>query len=124
MLAFYGEQVDVLVCTTIIENGLDVPNVNTILVDDAHKLGLAQLYQLRGRVGRSVRQAYAYLLYRYPEQMTSEAEERLRAIEEFSELGSGFRLALRDLEMRRRLSRESGPATWRACPRWICPWRR
>ena len=100
MLAFYGEQVDVLVCTTIIENGLDVPNVNTILVDDAHKLGLAQLYQLRGRVGRSVRQAYAYLLYRYPEQMTSEAEERLRAIEEFSELGSGFRLALRDLEIR------------------------
>jgi len=100
MLAFYAEQFDVLVCTTIIENGLDVPNVNTIIVDDAHKLGLAQLYQLRGRVGRSVRQAYAYLLYKYPDQMTPEAEERLKAIEEFSELGSGFRLALRDLEIR------------------------
>jgi len=100
MPAFYAEQVDVLVCTTIIENGLDVPNVNTIIVDDAHRLGLAQLYQLRGRVGRSVRQAYAYLLYRYSEQMTPDAEERLQAIEEFSELGSGFRLALRDLEIR------------------------
>jgi len=100
MLAFYAEEFDVLVCTTIIENGLDVPNANTIIVDDAHKLGLAQLYQLRGRVGRSVRQAYAYLLYRYPEQMTPEAEERLKAIEEFSELSSGFKLALRDLEIR------------------------
>ena len=100
MLAFYAEQFDVLVCTTIIENGLDVPNVNTIIVDDANKLGLAQLYQLRGRVGRSVRQAYAYLLYKYPDQMTPEAEERLKAIEEFSELGSGFKLALRDLEIR------------------------
>jgi len=100
MLAFYAEEFDVLVCTTIIENGLDVPNVNTIIVDDADRLGLAQLYQLRGRVGRSNRQAYAYLLYRYPERMSEEAEERLRAIEEFSELGSGFKLALRDLEIR------------------------
>ena len=100
MLAFYGEQFDVLVCTTIIENGLDVANVNTIIVDDADKLGLAQLYQLRGRVGRSVRQAYAYLLYKYPDQMSPDAEERLKAIEEFSELGSGFKLALRDLEIR------------------------
>ena len=100
MLAFYAEEFDVLVCTTIIENGLDVPNVNTIIVDDADKLGLAQLYQLRGRVGRSNRQAYCYLLYRYPERMTVEAEERLRAIEEFSELGSGFKVALRDLEIR------------------------
>ncbi len=100
MLAFYAEEFDVLVCTTIIENGLDVPNVNTLIVDDADKLGLAQLYQLRGRVGRSVRQAYAYLLYRYPDRMTPEAEERLKAVEEFSELGSGFRLALRDLEIR------------------------
>ena len=100
MLAFYAEEFDVLVCTTIIENGLDVPNVNTIIVDDADNLGLAQLYQLRGRVGRSTRQAYAYLLYRYPDRMTEDAEERLRAIEEFSELGSGFKLALRDLEIR------------------------
>lgn len=100
MMAFYGEEFDVLVCTTIIENGLDIPNVNTILVDDADRLGLAQLYQLRGRVGRSSRQAYAYLLYRYPDQMTLEAEERLKAIEEFSKLGSGFQIALRDLEIR------------------------
>ncbi len=100
MLAFYAEEFDVLVCTTIIENGLDVPNVNTIIIDDADRLGLAQLYQLRGRVGRSNRQAYAYLLYKYPERMTVEAEQRLKAIEEFSELGSGFKLALRDLEIR------------------------
>jgi len=100
MLAFYAEEFEVLVCTTIIENGLDVPNVNTIIVDDADRLGLAQLYQLRGRVGRSNRQAYAYLLYRYPERMTEQAEERLNTIEEFSELGAGFKVALRDLEIR------------------------
>ncbi len=100
MMAFYAEEFDVLVCTTIIENGLDIPNVNTIIVDDSDRLGLAQLYQLRGRVGRSTRQAYAYLMYRYPERMTEEAEQRLAAIEEFSELGSGFKLALRDLEIR------------------------
>ncbi|MCD6359333.1 MAG: DEAD/DEAH box helicase, partial [Armatimonadetes bacterium] len=100
MMAFYAGEFDVLVCTTIIENGLDVPNANTIIIDDADRLGLAQLYQLRGRVGRSNRQAYAYLLYRYPERMTEEAEQRLKAIEEFSELGSGFKVALRDLEIR------------------------
>lgn len=100
MLAFYAEEFDVLVCTTIIENGLDVPNVNTIIIDDADHLGLAQLYQLRGRVGRSNRQAYAYLLYRYPDRMTEEAEARLNTIEEFSDLGSGFKIALRDLEIR------------------------
>ncbi len=100
MMAFYAGEFDVLVCTTIIESGLDVPNANTIIVDDADKLGLAQLYQLRGRVGRSDRQAYCYLLYRYPEHLTEEAEERLKAIEEFSELGSGLKLALRDLEIR------------------------
>lgn len=100
MMAFYAEEFDVLVCTTIIENGLDLPNVNTILIDDADRMGLAQLYQLRGRVGRSSRQAYAYLLYRYPERMTEEAAERLKTIEEFSQLGSGFQIALRDLEIR------------------------
>jgi transcription-repair coupling factor (superfamily II helicase) len=100
MMAFYAEEFDVLVCTTIIENGLDVANANTLIVDDADRLGLSQLYQLRGRVGRSSRQAYAYLLYRYPERMTEQAEERLRAIEEFSQLGSGFKIALRDLEIR------------------------
>ncbi len=100
MLAFYAEEFDVLVCTTIIENGLDVPNANTIIIDDADRLGLAQLYQLRGRVGRATRQAYAYLMYRYPERMSQEAEERLNAIEEFSQLGSGYKIALRDLEIR------------------------
>jgi len=100
MLAFYAEEFDVLVCTTIIENGLDVPNANTIIIDDADHLGLAQLYQLRGRLGRATRQAYAYLLYRYPERMSQEAEERLNAIEEFSQLGSGYKIALRDLEIR------------------------
>ncbi|MFP4249469.1 MAG: transcription-repair coupling factor [Armatimonadota bacterium] len=100
MMAFYREEFDVLVCTTIIENGLDVANANTMIIDDADNLGLSQLYQLRGRVGRSNRQAYAYLLYKYPERMTEEAEQRLQAIEQFSELGSGFKLALRDLEIR------------------------
>ncbi|MBC7288415.1 MAG: transcription-repair coupling factor, partial [Armatimonadetes bacterium] len=100
MLAFYAHEIDVLVCTTIVENGLDVPNANTIIVDDADRLGLAQLHQLRGRVGRADRQAYAYLLYRYPEHLTPEAEQRLRAIEEFAELGAGLKVAMRDLEIR------------------------
>ncbi len=100
MLDFYAGQYDVLVCTTIIESGLDIPNVNTIIIEDAHHFGLAQLYQLRGRVGRSNRQAHAYLLYRYPDRLTADAEERLHAIQEFAELGSGFKIALRDLEIR------------------------
>jgi transcription-repair coupling factor (superfamily II helicase) len=100
MVAFYEHSFDVLVCTTIIENGLDIPNVNTIIVSNADKMGLAQLYQLRGRVGRSNRQAYAYLLYEPHRIMTEIAEKRLQAIKEFSDLGSGFRIALRDLEIR------------------------
>ncbi len=100
MMAFYAHEFDVLICTTIIESGLDVPNVNTIIIDNAQRLGLAQLYQLRGRVGRSDRQAYAYLLYRYPERMTEAAEQRLEALGEFSDLGSGFKIAMRDLEIR------------------------
>ena len=100
MMDFYAGEYDVLVCTSIIESGLDVPNVNTIIVQDADRFGLAQLYQLRGRVGRSTRQAYAYFLYRYPHRMTREAEERLLAIKEFTELGSGFKIAMRDLEIR------------------------
>ncbi|MGC8863970.1 MAG: transcription-repair coupling factor, partial [Armatimonadota bacterium] len=100
MMDFYEHRFDVLVCTTIIESGLDIPNANTIIINEADKLGLAQLYQLRGRVGRSDRQAYAYLLYR-PDKVISElAEKRLDAIREFAELGSGFRIALRDLEIR------------------------
>ncbi|MBC7327479.1 transcription-repair coupling factor [bacterium] len=100
MMDFYDGKIDVLVATTIIENGLDVPNANTIIIDDAPSFGLGQLYQLRGRVGRSYRQAYAYLLYDPKQLKTKEAKERLQAIEEFSHLGSGLRLALRDLEIR------------------------
>jgi len=100
MLGFYEHRFDVLVCTTIVESGLDIPNVNTIIVNNADKMGLAQLYQLRGRVGRSNRQAYAYLLYQPNRIMTETAEKRLQAIKEFTDLGSGFRIALRDLEIR------------------------
>ncbi|MBU6334573.1 MAG: transcription-repair coupling factor [Chloroflexi bacterium] len=100
MLTFYEGRADVLVSTTIIESGLDVPNANTIIIDDATSYGLAQLYQLRGRVGRSPRQAYAYLFYRSDELLTSEAHERLQAIQEATELGAGFRIAMRDLEIR------------------------
>lgn len=100
MWDFYHRKFDVLVCTTIIENGLDVPNANTIIVNNADRFGLAQLYQLRGRVGRSPRQAFCYLLYRPFKEITEEAAQRLQAIREFSELGSGFRIAMRDLEIR------------------------
>ena len=100
MLGFYEHRFDVLVCTTIIESGLDIPNVNTIVVNHADKMGLAQLYQLRGRVGRSNRQAYAYLLYEADRIATEAAEKRLQAVKEFTDLGSGFRIALRDLEIR------------------------
>src|SRR5262249_32387482 len=100
MLDFYDQKFDILVCTTIIENGLDIPNVNTMVVNDADHLGLAQLHQLRGRVGRSSRQAYSYLLYRPFKELTEVAEKRLQAIREFTDLGAGFRIALRDLEIR------------------------
>lgn len=100
MIDFLNKKYDILVCTTIIEIGLDIPNVNTIIIDEAHKFGLAQLYQLRGRVGRSDRRAYAYLLYPSGGIITDNAKKRLEAIREFSDLGSGFRLAMRDLEIR------------------------
>lgn len=100
MLDFLGGRYDVLVCTTIVEIGLDIPRVNTIIIEDAHMLGLAQLYQLRGRVGRADRQAYAYLLYPRHARLTPDAEQRLVAMREFVELGSGLRLAMRDLEIR------------------------
>ncbi|MDI6600393.1 MAG: transcription-repair coupling factor [Thermoanaerobacteraceae bacterium] len=100
MKAFYDRQYDVLVCTTIIETGLDIPNVNTIIVKDADRMGLAQLYQLRGRVGRSNRLAYAYFTYEKDKVLSEEAEKRLKAIKEFTEFGSGFKLAMRDLEIR------------------------
>ena len=100
MSAFIGQKYNVLISTTIIENGIDIPLVNTLLVDRADLYGLAQLYQLRGRVGRSSRQAYAYFLVPPLSELTAEARERLKALKEFSELGSGFRLAARDLEIR------------------------
>jgi transcription-repair coupling factor (superfamily II helicase) len=100
MLAFYQKEFDVLVCTTIVESGLDIPNVNTILIDNADKLGLAQLYQLRGRVGRSPVQAFAYVLHERHKTLSTIAEQRLDALREFSDLGSGYKIALRDLELR------------------------
>lgn len=100
MLDFAAHQFDVLVCTTIIESGLDIPNCNTIIVNEADKFGLAQLYQLRGRVGRSDLQAYAYCLCRPQKVLTETAQSRLKAIREFTSLGSGYQIALRDMEIR------------------------
>ena len=100
MLEFVQGDHDVLVCTTIIESGLDIPNANTLIVNRADRLGLAQLYQLRGRVGRSERQAYAYLIVPDEEALDGEARERLEALYEFTQLGSGFRIARHDLEIR------------------------
>jgi transcription-repair coupling factor (superfamily II helicase) len=100
MYDFIHKKYDVLVSTMIIENGLDIPNVNSIIIDHADKFGLAQLYQLRGRVGRSDKQAFAYLFIRYYSRINELAKRRLRAIQDFTELGSGFKLALRDLEIR------------------------
>jgi transcription-repair coupling factor (superfamily II helicase) len=100
MWDFINHKFDCLVCTTIIENGLDLPNVNTLIVENADQFGLAQLYQLRGRVGRSNRLAYAYFTFEKDKVLTEQAEKRLRALQEFTEFGSGFKLALRDLEIR------------------------
>lgn len=100
MLQVNDGELDVLVCTTIIETGLDIANVNTIVIENADTLGLSQLYQLRGRVGRTNRLAYAYLTYRKNKILDDVAEKRLRAIREFTEFGSGFRIAMRDLEIR------------------------
>ncbi|MBS3811716.1 MAG: transcription-repair coupling factor [Halanaerobiales bacterium] len=100
MYDFYEGRYDVLVCTTIIENGLDISDVNTIIINRAEYMGLAQLYQLRGRVGRSNRIAYAYLLYERDRIINEVAEKRLKAIKEFTSLGSGFKIAMRDLEIR------------------------
>ncbi len=100
MYAFISGEIDVLVATTIIETGLDISNVNTMIIDDADKMGLSQLYQLRGRVGRSSRTAYAFLMYKRGQALKEIAEKRLQAIREFSDLGSGFKIAMRDLEIR------------------------
>ncbi|RDU34824.1 transcription-repair coupling factor [Neobacillus piezotolerans] len=100
MISFLAGEFDVLVSTTIIETGVDIPNVNTLIVHDADRMGLSQLYQLRGRVGRSNRIAYAYFTYRKDKVLTEVAEKRLHAIKEFTELGSGFKIAMRDLSIR------------------------
>ena len=100
MYDFISGDIDVLVSTTIIETGLDISNVNTMIVHDADKMGLSQLYQLRGRVGRSDRTAYAFLMYKRDKLLREEAQKRLSAIRDFMELGSGFRIAMRDLEIR------------------------
>ena len=100
MMAFINKESDVLICTTIIETGIDIPNVNTLIVIDADRFGLSQLYQLRGRVGRSNRIAYCYLMYNKHKILSEVAEKRLKAIKEFTELGSGFAIAKRDLSIR------------------------
>src|SRR5205823_5464620 len=100
MLAFIRREYDILVATTIIESGLDIPNVNTIFINEADKYGLADLHQLRGRVGRYKHRAYAYLMLESDKPVTPNAVKRLKAIEEFTELGAGFKIALRDLEIR------------------------
>lgn len=100
MYEFINGEIDVLVSTTIIETGLDISNVNTMIIDDADRMGLSQLYQLRGRVGRSNRTSYAFLMYKRDKMLKEIAEKRLQAIKEFTELGSGFKIAMRDLEIR------------------------
>ena len=100
MISAMEGEIDVLVCTTIIETGLDIPNINTIIIENADCMGLSQLYQLRGRVGRSTRRAYAYLTYRKNKEINETADKRLKSIRDFTEFGSGFKIALRDLEIR------------------------
>ena len=100
MQDFVDKKTNVLVCTTILESGIDIPNANTIIVENADRLGLAQLYQIRGRVGRSDKQAYAYITYKRDKMLTEVADKRLKAIKEFTEFGSGFKIAMRDLEIR------------------------
>ena len=100
MQRFIEKELDILVCTTIVENGIDIPNVNTILVDNAQDFGLAQIYQIKGRVGRSDRLAYAYLLIPPRRQLSEVAQKRLTAVKEFARLGSGYKIAMRDLTIR------------------------
>ena len=100
MYAFINKEIDVLVTTTIIETGLDISNANTMIIHDADNLDLSQLYQLRGRVGRSDRTAYAFLMYKRDKMLKETAEKRLKAIREFTDLGSGYKISMRDLEIR------------------------
>jgi transcription-repair coupling factor (superfamily II helicase) len=100
MLEFVNKEYDILVCTTIIETGMDIPNVNTLIIENADYFGLSQLYQLRGRIGRSNKVSFAYLTYEKDKMLSEVAEKRLKAIKEFTEFGSGFKIAMRDLEIR------------------------
>ena len=100
MQDFIDQKINVLVCTTILESGIDIPNANSIIIENADRLGLAQLYQIRGRVGRSDKQAYSYIMYKKDKLLSEVANERLKAIKEFTEFGSGFKIAMRDLEIR------------------------
>ena len=100
MIKFYNGEIDILVCTSIIETGIDIPNANMIIIENADCFGLAQLYQIKGRVGRGNRIAYAYLLYKGNKNMNDDAKKRLKAIQEFTELGSGYKVAQRDLIIR------------------------
>ena len=100
MMDFIEKKIDVIVCTTILESGIDIPNANTIIVENADRLGLAQLYQIRGRVGRSNRESFAYITYKRDKLLSEVADKRLKAIKDFTEFGSGFKIAMRDLEIR------------------------
>ncbi len=100
MIDFMEHNIDIIICTTILETGIDIPNANTLIIEDADKLGLAQLYQIRGRVGRSSRLAYAYITYKKDKVISELSEKRLKAIKDFTEFGSGLKIALRDLEIR------------------------
>src|SRR5438270_6185297 len=100
MMSFLRGDADVLVCTSIIESGIDIPQANTLIVERADTFGLSQLYQIRGRVGRSRERAYAYLLYPSAAALTQEAAQRLSALSDYTELGAGFKIAMRDLELR------------------------
>ncbi len=119
MQDFIDKKYNVLVCTTILESGIDIPNANTIIVENADRMGLAQLYQIRGRVGRSDRQAYSYITYKKDKMLSEVADKRLKAIKEFTEFGSGFKIAMRDLEIRGAgsLLRRNSIRTFRAS--WI-----
>ena len=100
MKDFIDKKINVLVCTTILESGIDIPNANTIIVENADRMGLSTLYQIRGRVGRANKQAYAYITYKKDKLLTEVADKRLKTIKEFTEFGSGFKIAMRDLEIR------------------------
>ena len=119
MKEFIDDKTNVLVCTTILESGIDIPNANTIIVENADRLGLAQLYQIRGRVGRSGTQAYAYITYKRAKILSEVSDKRLKAIKEFTQFGSGFKIAMRDLEIRGAGSLLRRNTTWTYGTSWV-----